>query len=68
MVFEILTKNEAAQRARISRRQLDYQIKAGVGPAVTRIGGAVRVRSDQLEAWLVRCTVPQPTAQQPGAV
>lgn len=54
MSFEVLTKNEAAELARISRRQLDYRIKAGDGPAVTRIGGAVRVRSDELQAWLVR--------------
>ncbi len=59
MPFEVLTKSEAAERARISRRQLDYQIRAGVGPAVTRIGGAVRVRSDELQAWLERCTVSQ---------
>ncbi len=59
MPFEVLTKSEAAERARISRRQLDYQIRAGAGPAVTRIGGAVRVRSDELQAWLERCTVSQ---------
>jgi excisionase family DNA binding protein len=64
MGFEILTKDEAAERARISRRQLDYRIKAGAGPAVTKIGGAVRVRSDELEAWLMQCTV-QP--HQPDA-
>lgn len=57
MPFDILTMDEAAERARISRRQLDYQIKAGAGPAVTRIGGAVRIRDDELQAWLVRCTV-----------
>ena len=54
MSFEVLTKGEAAERARISRRLLDYQIKMGIGPAVTKIGGSVRVRSDELEAWLVR--------------
>jgi len=58
--FEILTKDEAAKRACISRRHLDYQIAAGAGPAVTRIGGAVRIRDDQLRAWLERCTVPPP--------
>lgn len=61
MPFEVLTKDEAAERARISRRQLDYQIKAGAGPVVTRIGGSVRVRSDELQAWLERCTVPPPS-------
>jgi len=53
-------KDEAAERARILRRQLDYRIKAGAGPAVTRIGGAVRIRDDELQAWLERCTVPPP--------
>ncbi len=61
MAFGILTKDEAAERARISRRQLDYRIKAGAGPAVTRIGGAVRIRDDELQAWLERCTVPSPS-------
>jgi len=61
VAFGILTKDEAAERARISRRQLDYRIKAGAGPAVTRIGGAVRIRDDELQAWLERCTVPSPS-------
>jgi excisionase family DNA binding protein len=56
MTFDILTKDEAAERARISRRQLETQIRAGKGPAVTLMGGAQRVRSDELEAWLKRCT------------
>ncbi len=67
MPFEVLTKAEAAERARISPRQLDYQIKAGVGPAVTRIGGAVRIRDDELQAWLVRCTVPPPSHSAAGS-
>lgn len=58
MSFEILTKDEAAKQARISRQMLDKQIRNGLGPAVTRIGGAVRIRDDELQAWLVRCTVP----------
>ena len=58
MPFDILNMNEAAKRARVSRRMLDYQIKAGAGPAVTRIGRTVRIRDDALEAWLDRCIVP----------
>ena len=65
MPFEVLTKDEAAERARISRRHLDYQIKAGTGPAVTQIGGAVRIRDDELQAWLERCTVPPPSSSAP---
>ena len=61
MPFDILTKEEAADRTRISRRMLDKQIRAGTGPAVTRIGGSVRIRDDELQAWLERCTVQRPT-------
>lgn len=61
MPFEVLTKDEAAERARISRCHLDYQIKAGTGPAITQIGCCVRVRSDALQAWLERCTVSSPS-------
>lgn len=64
MSFKVFTKDEAAKQARISRQMLDKQIRLGAGPAVTKIGGAVRVRSDELEAWLERCTVPH--AQQPA--
>ncbi len=63
MPFEVLTKKEAAERARISRRHLNYQIKAGTGPAITRIGCAVRVRSNALENWLERCTVSSPSSR-----
>jgi len=60
MPFKMLKVSEAAEQANISRRLLDRQIKQGTGPAVTRLGGAVRVRSDELQAWLERCTAPQP--------
>lgn len=64
MSFEVLTKDEAASRARISRRFLDKRIKAGNGPAVTRIGARSLVRSDELQAWLERCTASR---QEPAA-
>ena len=57
MGFEVLTLNEAAERARVSRRQLNYRLAAGDGPALTMIGGARRIRSDILENWVDRCTV-----------
>ena len=59
MSFEILTRNEAAERARISRRFLDKQIALGRGPAVFHIGGKTLVRSDALEAWLESLTAQQ---------
>lgn len=56
MPFKMLKVSEAAEQATISKRSLDRQIKQGTGPAVTRLGGAVRVRFDELQAWLERCT------------
>ena len=59
MPFEVLRLDEAAERAALSERSLRRQIKQGVGPAVTRLGGAVRVRSDMLESWLIERTTPR---------
>lgn len=56
MHFQVLTKDEAAERANISKRLLETQIRAGVGPAITRIGSTIRIRTDELQAWLERCT------------
>jgi excisionase family DNA binding protein len=61
MGFDILTIDEAAERARVSRRQLNYRLAKGQGPTLTLIGGARRIRSDMLEEWLKRCTAA-PTA------
>ena len=57
MPFKVLTKKEAALRARCSPRYLDLRIKAGDLPA-TRLGRKVVIRSDCLAAWLRRCTTP----------
>ena len=54
MSFEVLTKDEAAKRACISRRFLDKRIKSGEGPDVMHIGTRALVRSDALQAWLER--------------
>ena len=59
MDFEVLTKDEAAERARISRHFLDKQIKAGTGPALLRIGACVRIRLDSLQQWLESLTAQQ---------
>jgi len=56
MDFEVLTKDEAASCARITRRFLDKRIKAGEGPDVLHIGRRALVRSDALQAWLERLT------------
>ena len=68
MPFEMLTKDEAAERARISRRKLDMQIRAGTGPVTTLIGARRLVRSDMLAEWLERCTQPQPARARDVAV
>ena len=47
--FDVLTLDEAAERARVSRRQLNYRLAKGDGPALTMIGGARRIRTDLLE-------------------
>ena len=60
MDFEILSKDEAARKARISRRFLDKCIKAGEGPEVMRIGTRALVRSDALQAWLERLSAKSP--------
>ena len=52
MSFQMFTRKEAAEQARISPRFLDMQIKAGCGPDVTRIGRRVLVRSDAFQAWI----------------
>lgn len=56
MSFEILTIDEAAGRARVSRRQMNRCLADGHGPALTLIRGSKRIRSDLLEEWLQRCT------------
>jgi len=60
MSFEVLTKDEAAARVRITRRFLDKRIKAGDGPDVLHIGRRVLVRSDALQAWLERLSTNSP--------
>ena len=59
MDFEVLTKTEAADRARISPKLLNRHIKAGTGPALLRIGACVRIRSDSLQQWLESLTAQQ---------
>lgn len=56
MGFDVLTKQEAARRARIPARYLRLLIKDGKGPAVTHIGHRVLIRTDALRAWLESCT------------
>ncbi len=61
MSFDILTKEEAAHRARISPSYMHQLIRNGKGPTVTQIGRRVLVRTDALQAWLESCSA---SAQQ----
>ena len=56
MSFQMFTRKEAAEQARISPRFLDMQIKAGCGPDVTRIGRRVLVRADKFADWIEKLT------------
>jgi excisionase family DNA binding protein len=51
----VLTKPEAAARARVHLRTLERRIEDGTGPRVTRIGRRVLIREDHLAEWLDRC-------------
>lgn len=48
----LLTKREAADRARISERNLERRIKLGTGPKVTRIGRRVLIRAGDYATWI----------------
>jgi hypothetical protein len=49
---ELLSRSEAANRARVKVCSLDRYIKAGTGPVVTKIGGRIFVMTSDLEAWI----------------
>ncbi len=59
MAFECYTIDQAAAVANISPRTLKRRLANRSGPAVTKIGRRVVVRSDMLQAWLVRCTAAE---------
>ena len=56
MDVQLLTKDEVAEKTRITRRFLDKQIAAGTGPEVVHIGRRVLVRSDAFQAWIESLT------------
>ena len=67
MDFQLLTKDEVAERVRVPVRYLEAEIRAGRGPAVTRIGERkTRIRSDLLEEWLTSRTVKPAAAELSG--
>ena len=52
---QLLTRGEAARKARISASTLGKLIRSDRGPVVTRIGGRLFVRPEHLESWIDRC-------------
>lgn len=48
----LLQAQEAANVARISRRQWDRMVSSGRAPAPVRLGRLVRWRADELRAWV----------------
>lgn len=56
--IELLNKAEAAERARIKPVTLDRMIKAGTGPAITRVGGKIFIQPGHLNTWLQSRVTP----------
>jgi excisionase family DNA binding protein len=50
--MQLLSRPEVAKLLRMSTKTLDRLVAAGEGPPVTRIGGRVLFRQDQLDAWI----------------
>ena len=52
MAPSLLTKREAAARARMHVGTLNNIIRGGRGPALTVLGGKALVREDSLARWI----------------
>ena len=66
MALLLLTKREAAERARVHVATLNSLIRNGQGPALTCIGGKTLIREDRLTAWLDAVTTDPHPAQAAG--
>ena len=62
MAPSLLTKREAAARARLHVGTLNVLIRDGRGPALTVLGGKALVREDSLAQWIEQATQRQPEA------
>lgn len=56
MVTDLLTRTEAAERARISSKTFDQMCGKGEGPRLTRIGGKIFVTVENFEMWILSLT------------
>ena len=52
--MQILTTREAASFLRLGKPTLERFRLTGAGPVYVKLGGAVRYRSTDLDAWLER--------------
>ncbi len=52
MMIKMMTTTEAAQYVRLGKPTLDRFRVTGEGPAFCKLGGAVRYRQQDLDAWL----------------
>ena len=71
MSLELLTLKETAAKARVGLSTLNVMLARGEGPALTRIGGRVFVRTDCFDAWLEERTevgrAPMPSMPGSGS-
>lgn len=61
--MNILTTQEAAKYVRLSKPTLERFRISGDGPRFAKLGGAVRYRADDLDAWLASRLI-QSTSQK----
>lgn len=61
--MNILTTQEAARYVRLSKPTLERFRISGDGPRFAKLGGAVRYRADDLDAWLASRLI-QSTSQK----
>lgn len=64
MNTELLTTNEAAQYVRLGKPTLERIRVKGDGPLYCKLGGAVRYRRVDLDAWLESRLVSSTSAAQ----
>jgi excisionase family DNA binding protein len=58
----LLTKDEAAERARLKPRTLMALVRSGRGPAITKLGGKTLFQKSALNIWIEANTANRPSA------
>jgi excisionase family DNA binding protein len=70
MAVALLTKKDLAERIGCCERTVRNLLARNDGPAVTRVGGLVRVQESDFEAFLARCrkasSAVQPSPERAG--